>query len=146
MRAPARVAILTVVALVLLVTGCSPSATTLPTFRPVYPTVRPSAVAAETVSPTSVIDALAALQNRAKYVLGGTSQPRPLFIDWDSIETGRQLSQGKASDLCRARELPVADDALATIALITLNAVSERFRHKPAIAQRRAVAYDALFA
>jgi hypothetical protein len=106
----------------LLVSACASDA---PTYT--VPPLRP------TPSPLALVDPLAALQNRAGFVLDGTVQPHPLFIDWDSIEQGKQLANGKASALCRALELPKADDVLASIALLALNAASERFRHKPAI-------------
>ena len=110
----------------LLVTACGTSSATYDPPPPSPPT------RAATSSP-SLIDGLAALQNRANFVLDGSAQPRPLFIDWESIELGKQLAKGKASALCQALDIPGADDVLASLALLALNAVSEKFRHKPAI-------------
>jgi hypothetical protein len=125
-RAPARLVASAMLVMALLVSACDTGTATYDPPPPPPPTRAPT-------SSPSVIDALAALQNRANFVLDGTAQPRPLFIDWESIERGKQLAEGKASALCQALDLPGADDVLASLALLALNAVSERFRHKPAI-------------
>jgi hypothetical protein len=125
-RGPARLVASALLAMAMLVTACDTGSAT---YDPPPPPPPPPA---PTGSP-SVSDALAALQNRAAFVLDGSVQPRPLFMDWESIEQGKRLAEGKASAMCQALDLPGADDVLASVALLAMNAVSEKFRHRPAI-------------
>jgi hypothetical protein len=97
---------------------------------PVPPAPRPSPTfRLPTAAPT--VDALAALRNRATYLIDGGVAPQPFVLDWAAIEGDAVLSKPQADAFCDALNVPKADDALASLAALALNALSEKIRHKP---------------
>lgn len=83
------------------------------------------------ITPAPSIDALTALRNRASFLVAGQLQPQPFLLDWDAIKAGSTLPKKENDAFCQALEFPKVDDALASLAALVLNAVSEKFRHKP---------------
>lgn len=92
------------------------------------PTERP------TTRPTFDLSAaVAALRNRAELVADGKVAPQPFVLDWNAIAGNTTLSKPKADAFCSALDLPKADDALASLAALALNALSEKVRHRPLV-------------
>jgi hypothetical protein len=66
-----------------------------------------------------------------------------LFVRWEQIQAGRALNTEQNKAFCSALDTRGLDDALASLAVLALNAASLALRHKPAPSELDSFLHDA---
>jgi hypothetical protein len=96
------------------------------TSAPPLPTLRPP----PTTSTSELQRALEAARQRLELLGDGQALP-PLSVAWSDVESGTLLNRQQNAAFCTALDVPGADDALASLVFMGLEALSFRFRRKP---------------